>query len=135
MEPLSYIGYCGKSLDSSLAALKMDYVDMLLMHWPVAFKHDENMEVLNHSNGKVLPFPFPHLKKASTSTKRSRSRGQPVIDESLSNNHVPTWRAMEALVAKGKVRSLGVSNFSIAKLEALLPTKSKPTPGYPTRSY
>ena len=34
---------------------------------------------------------------------------------------VPTWNAMKELVKKGKVRAIGVSNFGIADLKALLP--------------
>lgn len=33
-----------------------------------------------------------------------------------------TWAAMEALVATGKARSIGVSNFSQSQLEELFPT-------------
>jgi len=33
-----------------------------------------------------------------------------------------TWEAMEKLVAKGKVRTIGVSNFTRAKIEELLKT-------------
>jgi diketogulonate reductase-like aldo/keto reductase len=33
-----------------------------------------------------------------------------------------TWKALEALVQKGKVRSIGVSNFTKEKVEALLST-------------
>lgn len=33
-----------------------------------------------------------------------------------------TWEALEALVAKGKVRSIGVSNFTREKIEELLKT-------------
>ncbi|MCJ1304999.1 hypothetical protein MMC08_007812 [Hypocenomyce scalaris] len=86
-----------RSLNKSLTDMGLDYVDMLLMHWPVAFKHDEDMEILYHPNGK------------------------PIIDEELTNNHVPTWRAMESLVDSGKVRSIGVSNFNVDKLKVLLP--------------
>lgn len=31
-----------------------------------------------------------------------------------------TWKAMEALVAKGKIRSIGVSNFTVANIEKIL---------------
>lgn len=30
-----------------------------------------------------------------------------------------TWKAMEALVKKGKLKSIGVSNFSAAKIEEI----------------
>ena len=33
-----------------------------------------------------------------------------------------TWAAMEALVEKGKVRTIGVSNFTKEKIEELLKT-------------
>lgn len=32
---------------------------------------------------------------------------------------IETWRAMEALVKKGKLRSIGVSNFSVARIEEI----------------
>ncbi|KAF2150215.1 Aldo/keto reductase [Myriangium duriaei CBS 260.36] len=85
-----------RSLDESLKRLGLDYVDLYLMHWPIAFKRTESDEVMRDSNGK------------------------PVIDEALTKNHEPTWRAMEQLVDSGKARSIGVSNFSIPQLEKLL---------------
>ncbi|HET7392153.1 MAG TPA: aldo/keto reductase, partial [Candidatus Binatia bacterium] len=60
-----------RALDTSLRKLKMDYVDLYLIHFPV------------------------------------RQRRQ-------------SWRALEALQAKGKTRSIGVSNFTIAHLTELL---------------
>ena len=45
----------------------------------------------------------------------SRTRG-PTVQPPLRE----TWAAMEALVEEGLVRSIGVSNFSAAKLTALL---------------
>lgn len=35
--------------------------------------------------------------------------GKPVVDEALTADPYPTWQALEALVAKGKVRNIGVS--------------------------
>jgi diketogulonate reductase-like aldo/keto reductase len=60
-----------RALDTSLRKLKMDYVDLYLIHFPV------------------------------------RQRRQ-------------SWRALEALRAKGKTRSIGVSNFTIAHLTELI---------------
>ncbi|KAK9379831.1 NADP-dependent oxidoreductase domain-containing protein [Kockiozyma suomiensis] len=66
------------------------------MHWPLAFKKTSDYKTLTHEDGK------------------------PVVDEELSTNHEPTWRAMEALVRKGKTKAIGVSNFRIDQLENLL---------------
>jgi len=66
------------ALDTSLRKLKLDYVDLYLIHYPV------------------------------------RERRQ-------------SWRALEALRAEGKARSIGVSNFTIRHLtELLAQTKTVP---------
>lgn len=47
------------------------------------------------------------------------------VTEQISVINVPiaeTWKAMEELVKKGKVRSIGVSNFTREKIESLLTT-------------
>ncbi|MFO7167511.1 MAG: aldo/keto reductase [Chloroflexota bacterium] len=68
-------------LDECLRRLKMDYVDLLLIHWPL-----------------------------------------PQRDE-----YVSTWKTFEKLVASGKVRSIGVSNFKPAHIDRLLAeTGTKP---------
>lgn len=66
------------------------------MHWPVSFV-------------KRVPYnSFP-----------TDAEGNPVIDSIPISS---TWAAMEDLVSSGKVRSIGVSNFSQAELEKLLLT-------------
>jgi diketogulonate reductase-like aldo/keto reductase len=42
-----------------------------------------------------------------------------VIKKDLTENHEPTWRAMENLYHSGKARAIGVSNFTIPQLEKL----------------
>lgn len=64
----------------SLAALRLSYLDLYLIHWPVT--------------GNVGPEVLPSIRE--------------------------TWQAMEALVREGRVRSIGVSNFSVRKMEQLL---------------
>jgi len=60
-------------LDECLRQLQMDYVDLLLIHWPLPQR----------------------------------------------NEYVSTWKTFETLVASGKVRSIGVSNFTPAHLDHL----------------
>jgi diketogulonate reductase-like aldo/keto reductase len=45
-----------------------------------------------------------------------------MIDHALSKDYISTWKAMEFLVAAGKTRAIGVSNFSILKTKRLLET-------------
>ncbi|KAI0170594.1 aldo/keto reductase [Pestalotiopsis sp. NC0098] len=87
-----------RALDTTLADLQTDYVDLYLIHWPVAFqKADDDSE------------RFP----VNPTTEQID-----VIDVPISE----TWAAMEALVKKGKVRTIGVSNFTRQKIEDLWKT-------------
>jgi len=80
-----------ESVNASLAALGLEYLDMLLIHWPVAWTRD--------------------------SDPADKARGvTPRADVPL----VATWRAMERLVAAGRVRALGVSNCGVAELDEIL---------------
>lgn len=76
-----------RGLDGSLKALDIGYIDLYLIHWPMAR--------LGGRNGKLC---------------------QP--DESPT--FVETWLGMEKLLVGGKVKQIGVSNFSIKNLEILL---------------
>ncbi|GMM32962.1 hypothetical protein DASC09_002870 [Saccharomycopsis crataegensis] len=83
----------------SLKKLQLDYVDLYMIHWPVALtkKFDAAGNVVNVS---YLP------------------NGKRDLDHS--NNFVKTWTYFQDLVAKGLTKSIGVSNFTIAKLTELL---------------
>ncbi|KAH7386439.1 NADP-dependent oxidoreductase domain-containing protein [Cadophora sp. MPI-SDFR-AT-0126] len=85
-----------QNLDMSLKSLGLDYVDLYLMHWPVAM----------NPNGNHEKFP-----------KHPDGSRDLVTDW----KHTTTWKAMEKLVATGKVKAIGVANYSVKYLEELLP--------------
>lgn len=79
------------ALKQTLKDLQLDYLDLYLMHWPVAFKHGVG---------------FPEKD-----------------DDYLSLEEVPiieTWNAMIEAKKQGLVKHIGVSNFSIKKMEDLM---------------
>ncbi|PYI17157.1 aldo-keto reductase [Aspergillus japonicus CBS 114.51] len=86
------------ALDRSLKALKLDYVDLYLMHFPHAYI------------------------KGPEHRPRQNPDGNRMVDYLLSTRYPATWRAMERLVDKGKARLIGVGNFNILKLRKLLRT-------------
>lgn len=85
------------ALEETLANLQLDYLDLYLIHWPVAMK-------------KGTSFPL-------------------TPETLISLDLLPiaiTWHEMEALVDADLCRHIGVSNFSIAKLQTLLENASRP---------
>ncbi|KAI9050623.1 hypothetical protein LZ554_005782 [Drepanopeziza brunnea f. sp. 'monogermtubi'] len=85
-----------QNLDISLKSLGLEYVDLYLMHWPVAMNPNGNHE------------KFPKLPDGSRDLVKDWK-------------HTETWKAMEKLLATGKVKAIGVSNYSVKYLEELLP--------------
>lgn len=92
-----------QACQDTLQALGLDYLDMYLVHWPVALSADVP------ADGSL---PQGALKDAKT--------GKPQTDLENSNSHIATWREMEKLVDDGLVKSIGVSNFNIRRLRTLL---------------
>ena len=79
------------ALKKSLADLQLDYLDLYLIHWPVAFSPN-------------VFFP------------RSGADYLSLTEVPLSE----TWQAMEECVSKGYVKHIGVCNFSTKKLGDLM---------------
>ncbi len=77
----------------SLDDLRLDYLDLYLVHWP---------------------FPNHHAPGVDVSARAHDA--QPYIHE----NFMQTWREMEKLVDLGLVRHIGTSNMTIPKLRLLL---------------
>lgn len=84
-----------QNLDLSLNRLGLDYVDLYLMHWPVAMNSAGNHE------------KFPKLPDGSRDIVWNRS-------------HVETYKEMQKLLKSSKVKSIGVCNYSKPFLEELL---------------
>jgi len=84
-----------KALDNSLKLLNVDYVDLYHMHWPSPFKSG--------------PEAFP---------RDPNGDGQKTLIGDT--DFVETYKAMEKLLQTGKVKALGVSNFSKSELQRLL---------------
>ena len=83
-----------KALDQTLKDLGVTYLDLYLIHWPSAFAPGDDT--------------FP----------RDAETGVVVLDREVKIQE--TWRALEEAVKNGKVRSIGVSNFTKEGIEEIL---------------
>lgn len=93
-----------ESFKQSIKELQLDYVDLLLQHWPACFKNEDGTGqpfVPKDENGKVI-------------FDDGTEDGSGFIDFYL---------RLEKLYLdnQDKIKSLGVSNYSIPSLERLLP--------------
>ena len=79
------------ALKQTLADLRLDYLDLFMIHWPIVFRHD---------------------------IQRPESGADFVSLDEIPLN--ATWAAMEACVDSGLCRNIGVCNFSVKKLNTLL---------------
>ena len=83
----------GDSIDKSLSDLRLDYLDLALIHWPFPNSHAPGVDVSSR-DPHAVPFSIDHF--------------------------MATWRQLEALKKSGRVKHIGTSNMTISKLTALL---------------
>ncbi len=83
-----------KELDESLKQLGLDYVDLYLIHWPVAFPPGGDFE-----------------------PEDPERPGWVKLD--LETSLVDTWKVFIELPKTGKVKAIGVSNFSIEHIKGI----------------
>jgi len=81
------------SCRKSLADLRLDYLDLYLVHWP-----------------------FPNFHPPGCDVTSRHADARPYIHE----NYMKTWRKMEELVDLGLVRHIGTSNMTNPKLKLVL---------------
>jgi diketogulonate reductase-like aldo/keto reductase len=82
-----------RAFEASRKRLGLDYVDLYLMHTPFAFKPGDDQDPRDAS-------------------------GNPIYDEGVTL--LDTWNAMERLVENGACRAIGVSDFTLERLEEIV---------------
>ncbi|KAF5756232.1 putative mannose-6-phosphate 6-reductase [Helianthus annuus] len=82
-------GHVVEACKSSLKKLRLDYLDLLLVHFPIATKH------------------------TGVGTPASALDENGVLDVDTTISLETTWNAMEQTVSMGLVRSIGISNYGI----------------------
>ena len=99
----------------------IDHLDLFLAHWPLVLEARSNI-----TSAKAFPDATDEEKAIASSAGGKASIDWTHTSKSIAiangqeGSFVPTWKAMQALVATGKVRAVGVSNFNIAQLQEIL---------------
>ncbi|KAI5067573.1 hypothetical protein GOP47_0018101 [Adiantum capillus-veneris] len=82
-------GHVREACEDSLKNLQLDYLDLYLVHFPLATRH------------------------TGVGSTSSALDGNGVLDIDVTISLETTWHSMEDLVSAGLVRSIGISNYDI----------------------
>ena len=82
-----------QAFEASCKRLGLDYVDLYLMHTPFAFKPGDDQDPRD-------------------------ANGNPIYDQGVTLRD--TWNAMERLVENGSCKAIGVSDFTLERLEEIV---------------
>lgn len=80
------------ALNKSLSNLKLNYVDLFLIHYPIGYKEGDMLSPLD-DNGQVITSDI---------------------------DYIETWRGMEDCKRLGLTRSIGVSNFNAEQISRII---------------
>ena len=102
------------ALNVTLRDLQLDYIDLYLIHLPMAFKDGDDLFPVD-KNGQLFLKIFNFLKIKII---------KKFLDKLQYSNEdfVETWKIMEELISKGLVRNIGVSNFNSQQINRILQT-------------
>ncbi|KAI9222113.1 aldehyde reductase 1 [Blastocladiella britannica] len=87
----------------SLARMQLEYVDLVLIHWPMALRHTGNDADTNPT--ELVP--------GDGQQQQRRSK----VDAGVTLSD--TWRALESLVDKGLVKYIGLSNVTESMIQTV----------------
>ena len=90
------------ALQRTLKDLNLDYLDLYLIHWPIAVKY------VDFDTKYPTGFEYHPISE----------NGPTVIEDDVPNSE--TWQTLEVLHDEGLIRNIGVSNFPISLLRDLL---------------
>lgn len=80
-------------LQKILTELRLEYLDLYLIHWPMAYQEgSENFPVT--------------------------ADGKTILDDEV--DYLDTWKGMELVLEKGLTKNIGVSNFNSEQIQRLL---------------
>ncbi|MDZ7704875.1 MAG: aldo/keto reductase, partial [Trueperaceae bacterium] len=99
--------------EQSLRRLGVDAFDLYLIHWPQALRHTGplgDLSLVSADEAGARAFP------------RNDHGDLDVVDISLTE----TWRALETLLARGRAKAIGVSNFGVDDLKTILDEGTTP---------